>query len=55
MRVESTPDQLSLSESAMRVLERRYLTKDADGEPIETPRELFRRVAKNIATAEKFY
>ena len=55
MRVESTPDQLSLSQSAMRVLERRYLTKDADGEPIETPRELFRRVAKNIATAEQFY
>ena len=55
MPVESTRDQLILSESAMRVLERRYLAKDGDGEPVETPSELFRRVADNIATAETFY
>jgi ribonucleoside-diphosphate reductase alpha chain len=55
MRVESTPKQLILSESAMRVLERRYLAKDADGNPIETPSDLFRRVARNIAAAEMYY
>jgi ribonucleoside-diphosphate reductase alpha chain len=55
MRVKSTPDQMILSESAMRVLEKRYLQKDAEGVPIEAPQELFRRVAHNIATAEMFY
>ncbi len=37
------------------VLERRYLKKDDSGKPIETPRELFERVARAIATAEKNY
>jgi ribonucleoside-diphosphate reductase alpha chain len=39
----------------MRVLEKRYLAKDADGKPTETPGDLFRRVARNIASAEMFY
>jgi ribonucleoside-diphosphate reductase alpha chain len=39
----------------MRVLEKRYLQKDADGVPVEAPQELFQRVAHNIATAEMFY
>ena len=55
MRVESSSEQLVISESARRVLEKRYLRKDADGIPVETPAELFRRVAGNIATAETFY
>lgn len=55
MHVESTRDQLILSDSAMRVLEKRYLAKDAEGVPIERPSDLFRRVARNIATAEMFY
>jgi len=37
------------------VLERRYLKKDDDGKPVETPRELFERVAKAIASAETNY
>ena len=37
----------------MRVLERRYLTKDDNGELTETAEGMFRRVAKNIALAEK--
>jgi ribonucleotide reductase alpha subunit len=40
----------SLSENAVKVLEKRYLKKDASGGTIETPEELFRRVAKDIAT-----
>ncbi len=37
------------------VLERRYLRKDDQGKPVETPRELFERVARAIALAEKGY
>ncbi len=44
-----------LSENAMKVLEKRYLKKDAKGLLIETPEGLFRRVAKNIATADSNY
>ena len=55
MRTETSSDQLTLSESAMRVLEKRYLMKNADGEVIEKPADLFRRVARNIASAEMFY
>ncbi|MDR9459533.1 MAG: vitamin B12-dependent ribonucleotide reductase [Dehalococcoidia bacterium] len=40
------------SENAMRVLEKRYLRKDSDGH-IETPQDMFHRVAHNIASAEK--
>jgi len=41
-----------LSANAIRVLEKRYLQKDEGGQPTETPDELFRRVAKNIASAD---
>lgn len=44
-----------LSANAMKVLEKRYLKKDAGGRLIETPEELFWRVAKNIATADSYY
>ena len=42
-------DELKLSVNAVRVLERRYLLKDEAGKVIETPLQLFRRVAKAIA------
>ncbi|MDH4183966.1 MAG: vitamin B12-dependent ribonucleotide reductase [Nitrospinota bacterium] len=45
----------ALSENAVRVLERRYLKKDEDGKVTETPLDMFRRVANNIAQAEKCY
>jgi len=44
-----------LSENAKRVLERRYLKKDSKGRNIETPEQMFRRVAHHIAKAEKNY
>jgi len=53
-RVQLTPS-INLTENAIRVLERRYLKKDEDGEVIETAQELFRRVAKHIASAELLY
>lgn len=45
----------SLSENAIRVLESRYLRNDVGGSVIETPDEMFRRVAANIAQAERRY
>jgi ribonucleoside-diphosphate reductase alpha chain len=49
----ATPD---LTENAITVLERRYLKKNTDtGECIETPRQLFWRVATHIAKAELAY
>lgn len=37
------------------VLERRYLKKDDSGKAVETPRQLFERVARAIAAAERNY
>ena len=45
----------TLTENSLKVLESRYLRKDENGKIIETPQELFRRVASNIAAAEKIY
>jgi len=44
-----------LSENAKKVLEKRYLRKDDNGNVVETPADLFRRVAKNIASADSKY
>lgn len=46
-------DDLKLSLNAVKVLERRYLLKNEEGKPIETPGQLVRRVARYIASAEK--
>ncbi len=44
---------INISENAMKVLEKRYLKKDNEGNVTETPEELFFRVASYIAQAEK--
>ncbi|OGW59713.1 MAG: ribonucleoside-diphosphate reductase, adenosylcobalamin-dependent, partial [Nitrospirae bacterium RBG_16_64_22] len=44
---------MTLSESALRVLERRYLRRDEAGRVIETPEEMVRRVARAAARAER--
>jgi len=46
---------INLTENALRVLEKRYLQKDKQGQVIETPNEMFRRVAQAIASAELIY
>lgn len=46
---------LALSQNAVRVLERRYLKKDSNGKTIESPEQMFRRVAHHIAKAERKY
>ena len=48
-------NELILSPNAHKVLQRRYLKKDAEGRTIETPEQMFRRVAHHIARAEKAY
>src|SRR6059036_3652052 len=52
--VAREPDP-KLSENASRVLAKRYLKKNDKGRVIETPKELFARVAWNLAQAERNY
>lgn len=46
-------DDLKFPINAMEVLKKRYLTKDDGRNVVETPGELFRRVARHVAGAEK--
>ena len=45
----------SLSENALKVLEKRYLKRDKNGDCVETPATMFERVAHSIALAELQY
>jgi len=47
--------EVKLSPNSLAVLQRRYLLKDKHGRVIEKPTELFVRVAKFIASADKLY
>jgi len=42
-----------VSGNALHVLKKRYLQKKPEGQVIESPKELFQRVAKNIAKADQ--
>ncbi len=44
-----------LSDNSKIVLQKRYLKKDENGKTIEQSKDLFWRVAENIATADKYY
>src|SRR3990170_4828150 len=46
---------ISLTPNARLVLGKRYLKKDSAGNPIETPEDMFRRIAKNVASADSIY
>ena len=46
-------NRLVLSDNARRVLRKRYLKKDSQGNVSETPDRMFQRVARHIAKAEK--
>ncbi len=47
--------KVKLTENALAVLERRYLRKGEDGEPIETVEEMFHRVASTVAAVDADY
>lgn len=44
-----------LTDNALRVLETRYLQRGSDGAAVETPGELFQRVARTVAAVETVY
>ena len=52
---KTKPPSTKLSPNAKKVLERRYLKKNEDGKVVETPEDMLRRVASNIAQADLFY
>jgi len=47
--------EINLAENAVKVLERRYLKRDEEGVLLETPRDMFIRVARNVSAAEEKY
>lgn len=52
MSKAKNPELLKLSKNAMTVLAKRYLKRDAKGNLLETPVDMFRRVARTIDAAE---
>jgi ribonucleoside-diphosphate reductase alpha chain len=52
---KTTEQSVSITPNAEKVLKERYLKKDKNGKPIETPKDLFVRVAKSIAENEKSF
>ncbi len=56
MKKEKTsPTQPQLSKNAQTVLEKRYLRRGPDGATLETPADMFRRVADTIAAADRSF
>ncbi len=52
MPAKEVTHEINLSKNAITVLNRRYLKRDSNGTPVETPTQMFRRVAKAISAAE---
>jgi ribonucleoside-diphosphate reductase alpha chain len=53
--MDSARPKPQLGDNALRVLEKRYLRKDIDGNVTENPEEMFHRVAANVASSERLY
>ena len=51
----ATASQLGLPAHTVRVLQARFLRKDASGTVVETPDDMFRRVAAAVAAAETVF
>lgn len=47
------PPAVALTDNARAVLLKRYVRRGPDGRPLETPEEMFRRVARAVAAAEQ--
>ncbi len=54
-RLIGVRDDLGLSLNQLRIMENRYLLKNAEGKAIETPKQLFERVARTLAKVERKY
>ncbi|SKA96224.1 ribonucleoside-diphosphate reductase class II [Caloramator quimbayensis] len=46
---------MELTENSLKVLNKRYLAKDENGNVTETPEDMFKRVASAVACADKIY
>jgi len=54
MKTDTSKDAApALSKNAVTVLEKRYLRRDVEGKVLETPADMFRRVASTIAAPDK--
>lgn len=53
--VQQAKPPVKLSDNAMRVLKARYLRRDSGGQVVETPRQMFERVARVVSEAELDY
>ena len=51
----ATGKGLNLSENSLTVLEKRYLKRNEEGTVVETAEDMFRRVARTIAEADRAY
>ena len=47
--------KISISKNAQVVLEKRYLKKDDSGKAIESPENMFQRVARSVAEADRLF
>jgi len=53
VQVPSEIPGLEITANALEVLRRRYLSKDGEGKTVESPDEMFRRVAQNLAEGDR--
>ena len=53
--METLSEKISLTPNSLKVLEKRYLKKNEEGKVVETPGDLFIRVARTVASADLKY
>src|SRR5690242_7106038 len=53
--MQAPTSRIALTDAALQVLRRRILRRDERGTPIESPEEMFWRVAREIAKVESNY
>ncbi|MEK6916459.1 MAG: ribonucleotide reductase N-terminal alpha domain-containing protein, partial [Nanoarchaeota archaeon] len=51
----SEEEKLGLNENQLRIIYAKYLKRDADGNVVESPLDMFKRIAKEIAESDALY